>query len=205
MKDYIKNIEDGERRFFTEPVHFRKKEDGTEDSNVIEGYAAVFNKPSQNFGGWEERIEKGAFSEVLNDKNVVALFNHDMSLVLGRNGVNMTLEEDDHGLKYTVQLPETTFAKDTRTLIQSKIIDKSSFGFSVDKEEWRYAKTKDELSVRIVKKVRRLYDVSPVTLPAYNSTSVATRSFEANKPKGEGEGLTLELMEMKLKLNKTSL
>ena len=69
MKDYIKNINEGERRFFAEPVAFEKREDG-EDENVIEGYAAVFNKDSEDFGGWHERIAPGAFSDVLKDNAV---------------------------------------------------------------------------------------------------------------------------------------
>lgn len=205
MKDYIKSIEDGERRFFSEDVSFRKKEDGSDDENVIEGYAAVFDKPSQDFGGWEERIAKGAFAQVLND-DALALFNHDINLVLGRNKVNVALSEDERGLKYVITLPNTTFAKDLRTLIHDKIIRESSFAFSVAEQEWYHAKDQNEKSVRTIKKVRRLYDVSPVSIPAYKDTTVASRSFTESKKSGKGEPvMSLELMEMKIKLNQTSL
>ena len=199
MKDYIKNINDGERRFFSEPVEFEKREDGV-DENVIEGYAAVFNKDSEDFGGWHERIAPGAFSGVLKD-NAVALFNHDMNLILGRNGVNLTLSEDETGLRYKVKLPDTSLGKDMRQLIKDKIIDKSSFAFTVAEQEWRHSKN-DEPSVRTIKKIKRLYDVSPVTSPAYPDSTVGARSFEANKPGEEEEPLTADLMNFKLIINK---
>ena len=193
MKDYIKNIQDCERRFFTEPVSFR-----SEEENIIEGYAAVFNSDSQDFGGWHERIAPDAFSDVLKD-DAVALFNHDMNYVLGRNGVNVTLSQDERGLKYTIKLPDTSFAKDLRNLIKEGIIHQSSFAFTVKEQEWQH--NKDTASVRTVKKVKRLYDVSPVTTPAYADATVGARSFEANKPKEEDQ-LTADMMEFKIIINK---
>jgi uncharacterized protein len=200
MKDYIKNINDGERRFFSEPVGFEKREEG-DDENVIEGYAAVFNKDSEDFGGWHERIAPGAFSSVLKD-NAVALFNHDMNLIIGRNGVNLTLSEDETGLKYRVKLPDTSLGKDMRQLIKDKIIDKSSFAFTVQEQEWRHSPNQDEPSVRTIKKIKRLYDVSPVTSPAYPDATVGARSFEAEKPQAEDNPLTADLINFKLIINK---
>lgn len=191
MKDYIKNINNAERRFFSEPVQFR-----ADDENVIEGYAAVFNKDSEDFGGWHERIAPGAFKDVLSD-NAVALFNHDMNYVLGRNGVNVTLSEDQNGLKYTVKLPDTSFAKDLRNLIKDGIIHQSSFAFTVSEQEWKH--NDKQPSVRTIKKIKRLYDVSPVTTPAYPDASVGARSFEATKPTEE-QPLTAEVLEIELKL-----
>jgi len=171
MKDYIKQIENAERRFFAEPVQFR-----ADNENQIEGYAAVFNKDSVDFGGWIERIAPGAFDDVLND-DAVAAFNHDMSLVFGRNKVNVTLEQDGKGLRYVVSLPDTSLAKDIRTLIKEGIINQSSFAFTVRKQNWEHVEDKSRPSVRTILKVARLFDVSPVTYPAYPDTSVATRDF----------------------------
>ena len=196
MKDYIKNIQDAERRFFTEPVGFEKREDGV-DENVIEGYAAVFNKNSEDFGGWHERIAPGAFSDVLNDDAVV-LFNHDMNLVLGRNKVNATFSEDERGLKYTVKLPDTSLARDLRNLIKDGIIHQSSFAFTVAEQAW----TKEgDQSVRTIKKIKRLYDGSPVTTPAYPDATIGARAFEANKPKDEvADDITAEVRELLTKI-----
>jgi uncharacterized protein len=195
MKDYIKNIDSAERRFFSEPVGFEKREDGV-DENVIEGYAAVFNKDSEDFGGWHERISPGAFSDVLKD-NAVALFNHDMNYVLGRNGVNVTLSEDATGLRYKVKLPDTSFAKDLRQLIKDGIIHQSSFAFTVSEQEWKHTDSKP--SVRTIKKIKRLYDVSPVTTPAYPDASVGARAFAETK---DAQPLTADLMNFKNIINK---
>ena len=198
MKDYVKQLSpNAERRFLAEPMGFEKREEA-EDENVIEGYAAVFDKDSEDFGGWHERIAPGAFSSVLKD-NAVALFNHDMNLVLGRNGVNLTLSEDGVGLKYKVKLPDTQLGKDTRQLIKDGIISQSSFAFTVEEQEWRHSK--DEPSVRTIKKIKRLYDVSPVTSPAYPDATVGARSFEAEKQNDE-PFMTADEMDFKIKINK---
>lgn len=194
-----KDTKTQERRFFSEPVGFEKREDGV-DENVIEGYAAVFNKNSVDFGGWYERIAPGAFSDVLKD-DAVALFNHDNNLVLGRNKVNVTLSQDETGLKYRVKLPATTLANDVRQLVKDKIIHQSSFAFTVAEQTWEHPKEENKPSVRTITKMKRLYDVSPVTSPAYLDATVGARSFEANKPKEE-DPFNLDLEELKLIINK---
>lgn len=196
MEDYIDKYKDGERRFFTEPVQFEVR-DGVADENVIEGYAAVFNKASEDFGGWSERIAPKAFDNVLGD-NVVALFNHDNNLVLGRSGVNVTLKQDETGLKYTIKLPDTTLARDLRQLIKDGIIHQSSFAFTVDEQEWRHVD--GESSVRTIKKIKRLYDVSPVTTPAYRNATVGARAFAEEKRIEEKDQLTADVMEIEFKL-----
>jgi HK97 family phage prohead protease len=180
MKDYVTSLSpNAERRFYEAPVGFEKRDDGV-DENVIEGYAAVFNKDSEDFGGWVERIAPGAFSDVLKD-NAVALFNHDMNYVLGRNGVNVTLSEDQNGLKYTIKLPDTSFAKDLRQLIKDGIIHQSSFAFTVKEQRWTKPTKEGDRHVRTIDKIKRLYDVSPVTTPAYPDASVGARSFAEAK------------------------
>ena len=162
-----------ERRYFTGSVDFETR-DGVVDENMIHGYAANFDKDSQDFGGWIERLEKNSFDDVLED-DAVALFNHDPNLVLGRNKVNVRLIQDAVGLRYDVNMPDTTLAKDVRQLVKNKIIYQSSFAFVVRKQEWEHFK--DKPSIRHVVKVAKLYDVSPVTYPAYIDTTVASRSF----------------------------
>lgn len=197
MKDYVKNLSpNAERRFFESTIEFEKRDEGV-DENVIEGYAAVFNKDSQDFGGWVERIAPNAFADVLKD-NAVALFNHDMNLVLGRNGVNVTLSQDDSGLRYKVKLPDTTFAKDLRQLIKDGIIHQSSFAFTVKEQRWTKPAKEGEKHIRTIEKIGRLYDVSPVTTPAYPDASVGARSFEGVQE----EKMTEEMAEDLITINK---
>ena len=182
-KDYIENIEGAERRFFTPNISYREEgEDG-----IVEGLAAVVNK-STDLGWHEERIERGAFDDVLND-DVVALFNHDPNFPLARSNKGKgTLElfitkEGDLGYRY--KTPDISYAKDLLVAIRSEIVTKSSFAFTIKEEEWRWAddENKQDKDIRVIKKLSRLYDVSPVTYPAYPDTSVAARSAERVKPK----------------------
>jgi HK97 family phage prohead protease len=188
-KDYIRTLDEkAERRFISEPLMFGEVEsNGAKaiDENIIEGYAAVFNRNSEDFGGWIEQIAPGAFSERLKD-DAVALFNHSMNHVLGRNGINLRLSEDKTGLRYSVTLPDTSLARDVKALVKAGIICKSSFAFTVKEE--RFIKADDKAgtpAMRIIDKVERLYDVSPVTVPAYPDSTVAARSFEKSHAKEE--------------------
>lgn len=168
-----------ETRFFTTTIDFEER-DGAKDDNVIIGHASVFNSDSEDFGGWIERVAPGAFDDVLGD-DAYALFNHDPNQVLGRNKVNVRLMQDETGLKYRIKLPDTTLGKDLRQLIKDGIISKSSFGFTVKEQRWEHFK--DKPSIRTLVKIDRLYDVSPVTYPAYPDTSVGTRCLNDEKKK----------------------
>jgi HK97 family phage prohead protease len=193
-KDYIDKIEGAERRFFAPDLEIREEE----ESRTVTGYAAVFGSESQNLGFFTEVIERDAFDGVLND-DVYALFNHDPNLVLGRNGKGLTLEVDDIGLRYTFDAPNTTAGNDLLVNIRSGLINKSSFAFIVKEDEWQ--ERKNEPALRVIKKVARLFDVSPVTYPAYTDTVVAARSFEKIK-ETELPKVDSSYYELKLKLNK---
>lgn len=176
-EDYIKErFPDGERRFLPEEPQFETRADNQE-SNAIEGYAAVFNSDSEDLGGFIERIAPGAFDDVLND-DTYALLNHNIDKILGRNKRNLTLKQDSKGLRYRVELPDTATANETRTLIKAKIIDKSSFAFRVKEQKWEYSEDRTKPHRRTIMKVSQLIDVSPVAGPAYKDTSVAVRSMK---------------------------
>jgi HK97 family phage prohead protease len=145
---------------------------------IVRGYAAVFGKPSEDLGGFVEYIDRGAFDSVLND-DVRALFNHDPNMLLGRT-VSKTLRvwQDEQGLAYELTLPDTAPARDLRTLIERGDVNQSSFAFRVAKDGDKWVMQGDK-TTRYIKRLSRLYDVSPVTYPAYPDTSVATRSMQA--------------------------
>lgn len=186
IKDYI-DTETTERRFFSSEITVEERAD--KSGRTITGYAAVFNKNSENFGWFIERIAPGAFKDVLQD-DAVALFNHDPNYPLARNGVNLTLSEDEFGLKYRFDAPDTTIGNDLLANIRSGVIKQSSFAFRIAEEKWE-EKAGKEPSIRTILKVKRLYDVSPVTYPAYPDTTVAARSLEAIKQK-ENQNKTTE-------------
>jgi HK97 family phage prohead protease len=145
------------------------------DTPQIEGYAAVFNTET-DLGWFRESIAPGAFKRALSEKqDVRCLFNHEPDHVLGRTkSGTLALNEDNTGLHFVCDLPETQMGKDVRAMILRGDVDQCSFGFIVREEDVVYGdKSKD--TVRVIKDVD-LFDVSPVTYPAYPTTSVEARS-----------------------------
>ena len=144
---------------------------------AIEGYASVFDSWSEELGGnspFRERVVKGAFEETIQNDDIRALFNHDPNYVLGRNKAGtLTLEEDEKGLKVRIVPPDTQWAKDLLVSIKRGDITQMSFGFTVILDRWSY---EDNIDVRELLKVK-LYDVSPVTFPAYAQTECGVRSL----------------------------
>lgn len=180
-KDYIENIENAERRFFVAPVTIEKREDEADGPSVIEGYAANFNSRTK-IGSWfEEEILPGAFDDVLND-DVRCLFNHNPDYVLARSvdgQGTLTLSVDEKGLKYRYETPNVSYANDLAENIKLGNVSQSSFAFRAKEVIWR--EVSDDLDLRQIVKVERLYDVAPVTYPAYQDTSVASRSLDSYK------------------------
>ena len=158
-----------EKRNVAEGVELRSAEDGT---RTLVGYAAVFNAESGDLGGFTERVAPGAFAKTIGEADVRAVMNHDASLVLGRNRAGtLRLEEDAHGLRYEVDLPDTMTGRDVATLIERGDVSGSSFKFRVIKQEWD--RTEDrEVPLRTLSEVA-LADVGPVTYPAYEATDGA--------------------------------
>lgn len=147
----------------------------------IEGYAAVFDRDSLDLGGFIEQIAPGSFKNALGSSDVRALVNHDSNLLLGRTKSNtLSLKEDTRGLLFAVDLPDTQIARDTAESVARGDMDGCSFSFTVKEHEWAF--TDDETpDRRRITEVGELFDVGPVTYPAYPDTSVATRSYEAAK------------------------
>lgn len=167
-----------EYRYLTTPVELRADGDGP---RRLIGHAAVFNEDSAigplDDWGWMERIAPGAFRTAIADDDVRALFNHDPNIVLGRNRAGtLRLSEDATGLAVEITMPDTQAARDVRTLIERGDVSQMSFGFSVKRQMWE--ELEDGKVRRTIQEVK-LYDVSPVTFPAFPSTDVAVREARA--------------------------
>jgi len=151
---------------------------------AIIGYAAVYNRLSLDLGGFREEILPGAFDKILNRQrgkgDVVALFNHDSNIVLGRTSSGtLELSSDAKGLRYVVTPPVSR--ADVIELISRKDVSGSSFAFTVDPKQESFRTGEDGKAIRQIREVSGLYDVGPVLVPAYPATSasVALRSYEA--------------------------
>jgi HK97 family phage prohead protease len=177
-----------ERRFMPGSVELRAAEDGS-PSRTIRGYAAKFETPSEDLGGFIETIAAGAFDDVMGN-DVRALFNHDPSHILARarggEGDTLRIGTDAVGLWYEFDSPQTRAGDDLLESIRRGDVDQSSFGFIIakDGDKWAEGKTSDGKNIitRTITKLARLLDVSPVTYPAYPDTSVALRSMAEALP-----------------------
>ena len=146
------------------------------DDNVVVGYGSVFNTLSNELGGFREIIAEGAFDGRLQD-DVRFLINHDgLPLARTTNGT-LRLSTDERGLKYEAKVANTSLGRDLVELMRNGTINQSSVAFVVEDDSWE---VRDGVIVRTINKVSRLYDVSAVTYPAYESASasVALRSME---------------------------
>jgi len=157
---------------------------GDKDKPIITGYAAKYNKNSLDMG-FIERITAGAFDDAIVKSDVRALKNHDPNLLLGRNtNGTLRLKSDSIGLGFEIDAPNTTTGKDTVEEIRRGDITGCSFAFTVDKEEWK--ERSDGSFERTIIRVANLFDVGPVTYPAYPDTAVAIRSMDNFKKNTDG-------------------
>ena len=150
------------------------------DKPMLRGYAAVFNRLSDDLGGFRERIMPGAFKRALaSNPDVLCLVNHDMRALLGRtmNGT-CRVKEDDKGLCFECDLPNTSAGNDVRELIKRGDMSQCSFGFCVDEDDWDEEddpeNPEEKMICRTIRSVKSLKDVSPVVQPAYPQTVVKT-------------------------------
>lgn len=177
-----------ERRVF----NFEARANSSDGKMTIGGTAAVFNRYT-NMGWFAEVIEPGFFDN-MDMEQCACLYNHDVNYVLGRKkSGTLTLAIVPDGLDYTSNLPDTR--RDVFESVERGDVYQSSFGFTVSEAEWQEM-TREQLqgfmsqddidalmyagtvSVRRLKRGKKLYDVSPVTFPAYADTTVAKRGFD---------------------------
>jgi uncharacterized protein len=150
-----------------------------EESRKIIGYAAVFDSMSGNLGGFREKIDRGAFAKALMKSDVRALINHDSNYVLGRAKANtLRMTEDERGLKIEIDPPATQAANDLLLSISRGDIDQMSFAFRLGKDSWE---ERNGETIRTIHEFDEIYDVSVVTYPAYEETTVALRSMDVWK------------------------
>lgn len=162
---------------------------------TIYGYGAVFDKPSsvleaRGIGEFTEFVDKRAFDAVLDDQMTMILFNHDPNMILGRTGAGtarMTI--DSTGLMYEVTPPDSR--RDILESIERGDIVGSSFSFDVEEEKWRNGSERPERSLM---KIKRIYDLGPVSFPAYPDTTTAARSMKGyldrvNEERWQGNNL----------------
>jgi len=172
------NIIVPERRYFESNVQLRSAQEA--DSRTIEGYAFKYETWSRKIMWFYEKIARGFIDDLkLDEMDILALFNHSDDKVLARTiSKTLNLENDEIGLRYWFDAPNNTAGNDLIESVRRGDIRHSSFSFAIAPggDKWEIDANNDER--RTLVKASLLYDVSPVTNPAYLDTTVAKRSFD---------------------------
>jgi hypothetical protein len=171
---------DKEVRIFNTEIEYRTGEG--EKPAEGEGHFLVFNERTQIMPGYYEEIAESALDAVLDD-DIRVLFNHDENLILARTKAKPEptahVEKDDKGGKVRFSFPDTSYGNDLKESMRRGDVNQMSFAFRVKRVEWADFENGDVL--RRIMEFEKLYDVSPVTFPAYPTTDVALRSMREHK------------------------
>jgi len=160
--------------------------EGEEGQRTITG-AIKYNTESaemRDYWGdtFVETIDKEAFKDSLASRNVIGLWSHDTSQVLGNTkSGTLRLTNMENELRFELDIPNTTVGNDAWELIQRGDVDGVSFGMKVTKEQWSSEKRDDGRLYRRNILNAELYEISPVAFPAYPANEVAARSLEEFK------------------------
>lgn len=170
-----------------------------DDAIRVAGYAAVFGEEADIGGYFTEVIERGAFANAIErGDDVVFLINHDgLPLARTRSGT-LRLSEDERGLYMETELDPND--PDVRAIVPKMKrgdLDKMSFAFVPDRQEWDESGDKPKRIIRDV----WLHDVAIVTTPAYDGTEIGLRSLEQHRAKPH-DGRAKMRMSMRLRLTK---
>lgn len=175
-----------------------------EGKMILEGYAIVFEEETligDEERGFKEVISRNALASTFM-KDVPMKYNHmDSFLILARTkNKSLTLSIDNKGLKVHAELINTTSNEDVYKMVRAGLLDKMSFAFTVDKQSWDRS---GNIPVRRIESIDRLYDVSVVDLPAYDGTSIYSRSLDLVE--AELKAMDLAIRDEKAKLIKAKI
>lgn len=172
-------------------IEIREADDGRK---IVEGYATTFDQEYTlySFGDYEvrESIDRHAFDEA-DMRDVIMQYDHEGRVFARRSNNTLHLETDDHGLKIRADLGGTEIGRQLYEEIKGGYTTKMSFGFTVSKQE----RTEEEIENRTIihrkiTGIKKLYDVSAVSLPANDATEITSRNL--------GEGVIAEVKQEKL-------
>ena len=186
-KDILKKLEEG--RQYRNMASFEKRADT--DEKIVEGYATTFNDPYVLYqeDGYTvvEQVDRNAFNET-DISDVIMQYDHEGRVFARGSNGTLELAADNFGLHIRANLGGTEIGRQLYDEIAGGYTNKMSFGFRVaeDKREITEDRDKNEVTVlRTITKISKLYDVSAVSLPANDGTSISSRTL--------GEGIIAEV------------
>lgn len=164
-------------------LELRVAEQGGEKNYIVDGYATTFDEPYELYRDGKyivmEKVDRHAFSDTYMD-DVIFQYDHSGMVYARTRNKTLRLEENDHGLKVTADLGSTEASRGVWDAIDKGLIDRMSFAFTVtgDSYEEEEQENGDIILTRTIKKIGRLYDVSAVSFPANEGTSISARTKE---------------------------
>ena len=201
----VKN--DREYRDMTMEIRTAENEEAPDERKVVTGYASTFNEPYTLYENedwrFDEVVDARAFDNT-DMSDVIMQYDHEGRVFARMSNNTLTVTPDEKGLLIEADLGGTELGRQLFEEIRGGYTNKMSFGFTVDGEEIRDTKTPDgkALTVRTITSVRKLYDVSAVSLPANDATSISVRTLTD----GEIERIQAERLEAeKLELRRRKL
>ena len=190
----VKN--DREYRDMTMEIRTAENEEAPEERKVVTGYASTFNEPYTLFENddwrFNEVVDARAFDNT-DMSDVILQYDHEGRVFARMSNNTLTVTPDEKGLLIEADLGGTELGRQLFEEIRGGYTNKMSFGFTVDGEDILDTKDADgkDLTVRTITSVRKLYDVSAVSLPANDATSISVRSLTD----GEIERIRAERLE----------
>ena len=175
-------MKDREYRNMLLEVREIKDTDEEDNSKVVRGYASTFNEPYTLYENddwrFNEVVDADAFANT-DMSDVIMQYDHEGRVFARISNGTLSVTPDEKGLLIEADLGGTELGRQLFEEIEGGYTNKMSFGFTVDGED--ILDTKDEdgkaLAVRTIKSVRKLYDVSAVSLPANDATSISVRNL----------------------------
>lgn len=190
-----------ETREYRKYIEFRAAEDG---EYIVEGYATTFNDPyvlyTMDGIDYYEEVDRNAFDGA-NMNDVIFQFDHEGMVYARQKNGTLMLTVDDHGLHVRADLSKTAAAREMYESIRAGLISEMSFAFTVAEDAYN-----SETRTRTILKIKKVFDVSAVSIPANPSTEISARSYiegviEAERAeRREAEKVELERMRTKLRL-----
>lgn len=192
-----------QRQFSNLNIEVRAAGEG--EKRTIGGFAVKYNSPTLIVDRWGdkflEEISSGAFDESLKERNQKALWNHDSSKPLGSvKSSTLRFNSSSEGLNYDIDIPNNSWGNDVYESVQRGDVDGSSFGFICLENKWsKVMHEGEEIYKRSIIKAS-LFEVSPCTFPAYESSEISCRSFEELKKEISKPNNELEIEQIRTKI-----
>jgi len=192
-----------DREYRNMVMEIRKAEEAEPDTMIVRGYASTFNEPYTLYEdeNWRfnEVVDAEAFANT-DMSDVIMQYDHEGRVFARISNNTLTVTPDERGLLIEADLGGTELGRQLYEEIKGGYTNKMSFGFTVDADEVEDSKSEDgkALTTRTIKSVRRLYDVSAVSLPANDATSISVRSLtDGEIGRIQAERLEAEKLELR--------